>query len=442
MSLNQIKETQGLQGNVDKTRHLIVTFFRKNVTHREASVPTTAKTPHTAAEGGQNDHTQDSQVLRPIIEDEEQVYTQDELNLAPHYNTPGTTALNGEQEVIWSDFNTALLSNGRFRDILAVISRGTIYVTVEYPPLAYNAEVFQARYMMPSPPGRNPPIPDLKAVRTHRAIIAFELKHSLEIVFDVFSHALITTSASPTSPTTITTAVPYRPIKLALFDMDSTLILEEVIDELARSIGAYDAVSTITSRAMADPTFDFAASLRARVALLRGVPASIWSSLQQEGKIHIAPGAQELIARLKARGCVTGVISGGFTPMAEWLKAQLGLDLAFANHLASSGPTAEFPFDHLTGQLDLTAGKVIVTPDFKRNTLIAEAAKRGIPMQMTLAAGDGSNDLKMLGAAGLGIAWNAKPRTQEQAPMRLNRGSLSELLFLLGPSEDGGSSSG
>lgn len=440
MSLNLPKEAKGSQGSVDKTRHLIVTFFRKNVTHGESNVPTIAKKPHAPAEGGESDHNNDQQVLRPIPEDREQAYTQHGSNLAPHYNIPGTTILNEEQQAIWADFNATLLSTGGFRDILPVISRNTMYVTVEYPPLAYNAEVFQSRYMMPSPRGRNPPMPDLKALRTHRSIIAFESKHRLEIVFDVFSHALITTTPSPTSPTTIITVAPYRPIKLALFDMDSTLILEEVIDELARSIGAYDAVSAITSRAMADPTFDFAASLRARAALLRGVPADIWSSLQQEGKIHIAPGARELIAGLKARGCVTGVISGGFTPMAEWLKAQLGLDLAFANNLASSGPTAEFPFDHLTGQLDLTAGKVIVTPDCKRDTLIAEAAKRGIPMQMTLAAGDGSNDLKMLGAAGLGIAWNAKPRTQEQAPMRLNRGSLSELLFLLGPSDDGGSS--
>ena len=121
-----------------------------------------------------------------------------------------------------------------------------------------------------------------------------------------------------------------RKIRLALFDMDSTLIDQEVIDELARSIGKSDAVSAITARAM-DGEIDFATSLRERVVMLRGVRAEVWEDLKRT--VTIASGARELILKLKGAGVVTGVISGGFIPMAEWLKEELGLDYAFANHV-------------------------------------------------------------------------------------------------------------
>ena len=267
------------------------------------------------------------------------------------------------------------------------------------------------------------PLFELKSLREHQSFRDFEAAHKLELVLDIWHDP--PSSAPPSSA--------LRPFRLAFFDMDSTLINEEVIDELARSIGVYDQVSAITHRAMSDPTFDFATSLKARVALLKGVPADIWITLQKQ--ITIATGAKELIAGLKAHGVVTGVISGGFTPMAEWLKGELGLDLAFANHLYISPSTAEYDYAHLTGELDLSDGKVIVTPKYKKERLMREASERGIDLQYTLAAGDGSNDLRMLNAAGLGIAWNAKPKTQELAPMRLNGKSLAELLFLLGPSK-------
>ena len=143
---------------------------------------------------------------------------------------------------------------------------------------------------------------------------------------------------------------PARPrprIRLALFDMDSTLINQEVIDELARSIGKADIVSAITARAM-NGEIDFATSLRERVLMLRGVRVDVWEELKRT--VTIANGARELIRTLREAGVVTGVISGGFIPMAEWLKGELGLDYAFANHvrtrasMISQGPCRSTSF--------------------------------------------------------------------------------------------------
>ena len=173
---------------------------------------------------------------------------------------------------------------------------------------------------------------------------------------------------------------------------------------------------------------DFATSLKERVAMLKGVPVSVWQDLKKS--VTIANGARELMAGLKQRGVFTGVVSGGFTPMAEWLKGELGLDVAVANHLLESPPTDEYPFPHLAGELN--PDFPIVTPELKRSTLLQLSAERSIPLSETMAVGDGSNDLLMLGAAGLGIAWRAKKKVQVVAPMRLNGESLAELLYLLG----------
>lgn len=157
-------------------------------------------------------------------------------------------------------------------------------------------------------------------LRRHPLIVQYEEKHGVEIIFDQLTPTL-SSNAGP---------VPRRPLALALFDMDSTLINEEVIDELARSIGVSDAVSAITARAM-NGEIDFATSLQERVAMLQGVNVDTWETMKKT--VSIAEGARELIAGLRRRGVITGVISGGFTPMAEWLKGELGLDYAFANHV-------------------------------------------------------------------------------------------------------------
>lgn len=251
------------------------------------------------------------------------------------------------------------------------------------------------------------------ALRKNHHISQLEAKYAIEIIFDQCLYD---------------TSVRRRPLKLALFDMDSTLINEEVIDELARSIGISDAVSAITARAM-NGEIDFATSLKERVGMLKGVPTTVWEDLKTT--VTVAEGARELITGLRRRGVYTGVVSGGFTPMAEWLKEQLGLDIAVANHLVESPPTEEFAFAHLSGQLD--PKHPIVTPELKRDTLLKLCAERSVPLSETLVVGDGSNDLLMLAEAGLGIAWRAKEKVQIAAPMRLNGKSLADLLYLLGP---------
>ncbi|KAL9038432.1 MAG: hypothetical protein Q9214_005282 [Letrouitia sp. 1 TL-2023] len=256
------------------------------------------------------------------------------------------------------------------------------------------------------------PFPDTTALRHDVSVTAFEASHNLEIVFDLVPSSLY--------------VMTYRPIKLAVFDMDSTLINEEVIDELARSIGITAAVSAITARAM-NGEIEFAESLRQRLALLKGVKANVWDDLRSS--ITVAAGARELIKTLHDHNVVTAVVSGGFAPMAEWLKGHLGLDHAFANHLLVSPATEVFPYNHLSGELD--PEHPVVVPEYKRDILETLTSELGISLSDTMAVGDGSNDLLMLGAAGLGIAWRAKERVQKLAPQRLNGAMMTDLLFLL-----------
>ena len=151
-------------------------------------------------------------------------------------------------------------------------------------------------------------------LRHHPSIQSFETAHCLELVLHLIS--------TPQPP-------PY-PLKLAVFDMDSTLIDQEVIDELAGTIGVSDLVSAITERAMAGE-LDFTASLKERVALLKGVKTDVWEDLK--GMITFSNGAKELCRALKRLGVKMAVLSGGFQPMADWAKEQLGLDYAYANHV-------------------------------------------------------------------------------------------------------------
>lgn len=213
---------------------------------------------------------------------------------------------------------------------------------------------------------------------------------------------------------------------LAVFDMDSTLIQQEVIDELARAIGLYPQVAAITEAAMRGeaPYTDFEASLRARVGLLRGVPTSIWEQLKAR-VITFTPGAAELVRVLKRLGWKTAVLSGGFTPLAEWVKETLGLDYAYANYLDFDSQQSV-----LTGFL--VEGMPIIHAEKKRELLLHLAAENNIPPERTIAVGDGSNDLLMMGASGLGIAFNAKPKVQQAAPARINSDGLLDVLYLLG----------
>lgn len=212
--------------------------------------------------------------------------------------------------------------------------------------------------------------------------------------------------------------VEHRQKKLVVFDMDSTLIKNECIDLIAKKAGVEPLVAQITERAMRGE-LDFTASLKERVSLLKGVPDTIYEELKSQ--IVFTPGAHELCSRLKSLGIKTAVLSGGFLPLATWVKGQLGLDYAFANVLESS--------DHqLTGR---TLGTIV---DGKRKAeLVKEIARENqVVLEDVLAVGDGSNDLPMMSVAGFGVAFCAKPVVQKLAPSRINSGDLADILYILG----------
>jgi phosphoserine phosphatase len=208
--------------------------------------------------------------------------------------------------------------------------------------------------------------------------------------------------------------------RLVVFDMDSTLIEQEVIDLIAASIGVEAEVSAITSRAM-NGELDFSASLRKRARLLQGVDADIFTKLRTV--ITPTKGARELIVALKKMGVKTAVLSGGFIPLTQWLADHLGIDYAFANTLAVDSATQT-----LTGEVVGT----IVNAERKRDVLLEIAKKENVALEQVVAVGDGANDLLMLGVAGLGVAFNAKPVVQMEAQARLNRESLLDLLHFFG----------
>ncbi|KAI8336113.1 HAD-like domain-containing protein [Chlamydoabsidia padenii] len=211
--------------------------------------------------------------------------------------------------------------------------------------------------------------------------------------------------------------------RLVVFDMDSTLIQQEVIDEIARYAGVVDQVAAITEAAM-NGEIDFKESLRRRVALLNGTSVSVIEDVKKI--LTFTEGARFLCYALKKLGFKLAVISGGFMPLALYVKAELGLDYAFANQLkvSTDGLT-------LTGE---TTGP-IVDGIRKAELLDVIAQSEGVTLNQVIAVGDGANDLWMLNKAGLGIAFNAKPRVQEQARARINQRSLKYVLSLLGYSE-------
>ncbi|CAG8570795.1 9023_t:CDS:2 [Ambispora leptoticha] len=212
--------------------------------------------------------------------------------------------------------------------------------------------------------------------------------------------------------------------RLVVFDMDSTLIQQEVIDEIARIAGVVGEVAKITEAAM-NGEIDFKESLRRRVKLLKGTSVNVFQIVKEN--LTFTEGAHFLCRALKKIGFKLAVISGGFTPLAQYVKHELGLDYAFANQLkvSSDGLT-------LTGE---TVGPV-VDGERKAELLEVIAQAESVTLDQVIAIGDGANDLWMLGKAGLGIAFNAKPRVQEKARARINQHSLKYVLYLLGYTDE------
>ncbi|KAK3331045.1 HAD-like domain-containing protein [Apodospora peruviana] len=212
--------------------------------------------------------------------------------------------------------------------------------------------------------------------------------------------------------------------RLVVFDMDSTLITQEVIDLLAATIkdppDLAARVADITHRAMLGE-LEFDSAFRERVKLLTGLPATIFEELRSV--LDVTNGVRPLLRALKRLGVKTAVLSGGFLPLTSWLAGELGIDYAHAN---------EVVIDKATGRLTGEVKGRIVGKERKCELLLEIAAKEGIALEQVVAVGDGANDLLMMDAAGLGVAWNAKPRVQMEASARLNGDSLLDLLYLFG----------
>jgi len=206
--------------------------------------------------------------------------------------------------------------------------------------------------------------------------------------------------------------------RLAVFDMDSTLIEAEVIDELAKAAGVGDQVSAITERAMAGE-LDFRASFKERLALLKGLDVSVLDSIG--ASLRLTEGAETLFAELKRLGYKTAILSGGFTYFAKQLQARLGIDYVFANEL-----------EVVDGKCTGVAVEPIVDAQRKADLLKELAHKEGLRLEQTIAVGDGANDLPMLAIAGLGVAFRAKPLVKQSAKQAISTLGLDGVLYLLG----------
>jgi len=209
---------------------------------------------------------------------------------------------------------------------------------------------------------------------------------------------------------------------LLVADMDSTMIEQECIDELAAALDLKPQVAEITDRAMRGE-LDFAQALDTRVALLKGLERKVIEEVRREA-ITLAPGGRALVQTMKAYGAYTSLVSGGFTFFADYFAKRIGFDEAIANVL-------DFDGDRLTG----TVTKPIVDKNTKRERLLALVDERGLNTSQTLAVGDGANDLDMIGVAGFGVALHAKPAVAEAAGIRIDHGDLTALLYLQGYEE-------
>lgn len=216
-----------------------------------------------------------------------------------------------------------------------------------------------------------------------------------------------------------------RDFKLIAFDMDSTLINIECVDEIADAVGRKAEVAAITEAAMRGEITDFKDSLRRRLALLRGVTEADMLRVYAE-RLRPNPGAVELIDACHAAGLKVLLVSGGFTFFAERLRPRLGIDFVRANQL-------EIADGALTGRLVEQCWGEICDGAEKRRTLLEVASLLGAQPHHCIAVGDGANDLPMMAAAGLSVAYHAKPKVREQAMVAIHQGGLDRLLEIVRP---------
>src|SRR5579884_540227 len=206
--------------------------------------------------------------------------------------------------------------------------------------------------------------------------------------------------------------------RLLVADMEATIIENEMLDELADFLGLRPRVSEITRRAM-NGEIDFVAALEERVALLAGIRAGVLD--EAAARIRPMPGAAALVATMRQNGAKTALVSGGFDIFAERIAAALGFDHVVANHLEIAD-----------GRIAGTVRRPIVTREAKRETLVSLAARYGLSLADTIAAGDGANDLPLLETAGLGVAYHAKPAVAAAARWRVDHADLTALLYAQG----------
>ena len=214
-----------------------------------------------------------------------------------------------------------------------------------------------------------------------------------------------------------------KDFKLIAFDMDSTLINIECVDEIAAAAGRKEEVAAITEAAMRGEIADYKASLRQRVALLKGVSVQHLQDVYDQ-RLQLNPGAERLVAACKAAGMKLLLVSGGFTFFTDRMRDRLGIDFTRSNVLAVAD-------GKLTGTMvDQPWGDICDGAE-KRRMLLETCAAMGIAPRQAIAMGDGANDLPMMGEAGLSVAYHAKPKVREQAMLAIDSGGLDRLLEIL-----------
>lgn len=218
---------------------------------------------------------------------------------------------------------------------------------------------------------------------------------------------------------------PLSRFKLIAFDMDSTLINIECIDEIAAAAGRKKEVAAITEAAMRGEISDYKESLRQRVALLKGVPESALKQVFDD-RLRLNPGAQSLVHACRQASMYTLLVSGGFTFFTNAIRDMLGLDFTRSNQLEISDGI-------LTGRMIDQEWGDICDGEEKRHMLQSTCAELGVSLEQSIAMGDGANDLPMMSIAGLSVAYHAKPRVRETAMVAIEKGGLDRLLEVLPP---------